>query len=102
VTWSCSKAFRRSRSGRYGTAVSAETPESELARHIKEMNPLSAKAICDGRGVAKAATLAGGEGATADALRAELAAVDAMLAIAEPAAMRPDACWRGAAGTTAV
>jgi hypothetical protein len=46
--------FRRSRSGRYGTpAVSAETPESELARHVKEMNPLSAKAICDGRGVAK-------------------------------------------------
>jgi ERCC4-related helicase len=39
----------------------------------------------------EAATMAGAEGATADALRAELAKVDHMLRIAEPAARRPDA-----------
>jgi ERCC4-related helicase len=39
----------------------------------------------------EAATVAGAEGATADALRAELAKVDDMLRIAEPAARRPDA-----------
>jgi hypothetical protein len=40
---------------------------------------------------AEAATVAGVEGATAEALRTELAAVDAMLALAEPTAMRADA-----------
>ncbi len=39
----------------------------------------------------EAATVAGAEGATTDALRAELAMVDEMLRIAEPAARRPDA-----------
>jgi SNF2 family DNA or RNA helicase len=40
---------------------------------------------------AEAATIAGAAGATADALRAELAAVDAMVAAAEPETLRPDA-----------
>jgi hypothetical protein len=40
---------------------------------------------------AEAATIAGAEGATAEALRAELAVVDDMLRLAEPAAPRPDA-----------
>jgi hypothetical protein len=40
---------------------------------------------------AEAATVAGAEGATTDALRAELAMVDDMLGLAEPASLRPDA-----------
>jgi hypothetical protein len=45
----------------------------------------------DDDAVAEAATVAGAEGATAEALRAELAMVDEMLGIAEPASPRPDA-----------
>jgi hypothetical protein len=45
----------------------------------------------DEDGAAEAASVAGAEGATRDALRAELVMVDAMLAIAEPVASRPDA-----------
>jgi hypothetical protein len=45
----------------------------------------------DEEAAAEAATVAGAEGATTEGLRAELAMVDDMLGIAEPAAMRPDA-----------
>src|SRR5580704_904882 len=45
----------------------------------------------DDDAAAAAASVAGAEGATREALRAELARVDAMLVIAEPAASRPDA-----------
>src|ERR1700730_10695089 len=45
----------------------------------------------DDDAAAEAASVAGAEGATREALRAELAMVDAMLAIAEPAASRSDA-----------
>jgi ERCC4-related helicase len=45
----------------------------------------------DDDAAAEAASFAGAEGATRDGLRAELAMVDAMLAIAEPTSSRPDA-----------
>jgi SNF2 family DNA or RNA helicase len=63
--------------------VSAELDlEDETAEEVLD---------ADEEAVAEAATLAGAEGATMNALRAELGLVDEMLAVAEPAALRPDA-----------
>jgi SNF2 family DNA or RNA helicase len=63
--------------------VSAELDlEDETAEEVLD---------ADEEAAAEAATLAGAEGATMNALRAELALVDEMLTVAEPAVLRPDA-----------
>jgi hypothetical protein len=69
------------------TAVSPDIPaELDL-----EDTPAERTFEADEDAAAEAATAAGVEGATAEALCTELAAVDAMLALAEPTAIRADA-----------
>jgi hypothetical protein len=79
--------------GELGTAnafVAIVSPD-ESAELGLEGDIADAALDADEDAAAEAATIAGAEGATAEALRAELAMVDEMAGIAEPASLRPDA-----------
>jgi ERCC4-related helicase len=70
--------------------VTAVSPDDSAELDLED-NTAEQALDADEDAAAEAATVAGAEGATTEALQAELAMVDEMLGIAEPAAMRSDA-----------
>jgi ERCC4-related helicase len=76
--------------GAAGSFVAAVSPDDSAELDLED-GAAEQALDADEDAATEAATVAGAEGATADALRAEVAMVDDMLRIAEPAARRPDA-----------